>query len=150
MATRVFPEVRDIVRSFVLPDERGERVDLESFRQQRNLVLLFIGEIGPAADSMLRGLATVSEALAAEDAVVLAVVRGSRREASLLRERLASPFPVLADETGEVVGSFCSDSLSIYITDRFREIFAVHHGDQQVSPDGILEWLAHINRQCPE
>ncbi|MBT1070934.1 hypothetical protein [Pelotalea chapellei] len=80
----------------------------------------------------------------------MAVLHGDQKESSRLRERLQLPFPVLSDQKGEVVASFAGGGTAVYITDRFREIFAHCHDDKLFSSDEVLEWLAHINRQCPE
>ena len=144
------PAVRDILRPFVLPDEHGKMMDLEQFRQQRNLVLLFCRLPDVAAEHLMEELAAASEAVKAEVGEVLVVVHDSRENAGLLRRRLQLPFPVLADEAGSVLDCFCNDVACLYITDRYREIFAVGQGSALFSVDEVLEWLAHINRQCPE
>ncbi len=145
-----YPIEREILRPFALPDEQSRMVDLEDFRQSRNLVLVFVKEVVPAAERLLGELATAAEAVAAEEGVVLAVLSGKKQEAASLRERLGLPFKVLADEGGKVVDSFCGAGLAIYVTDRFREVFAVGRDDRMLSGDEVRKWLAHINRQCPE
>ena len=144
------PQERTILKPFILPDEQGRKVNLESFRQQRNLVLVVLNRITPHVEALLGQFAASQEALIAEEGMVLVVVHGGVSEAELLRRRLSFPFPVLADETGEVVESLCADDCSVYVADRFREVFAARHAPPLLSCDEILEWLAHINRQCPE
>jgi peroxiredoxin len=143
------PAERSVLQPFALPDEQGKNIDLETFRQQRNLVLLFLKD-GTAADTLLLELAKAPGELVAEDATTLVILQGNREEAMMLQERLRLPFPVLTDESGGVVGRFCGDAASLYVTDRFREVFAVRTGEKLLSREEILEWLAHINRQCPE
>lgn len=145
-----FPAERTVLRPFTLPDQRGRLLDLGRFRQQRNLVLLFLNKVTPVAESLLQGLGEKQAALAEEEAVVVAILHGSPKLAGQLRERLQIPFPVLADEAGELVSSFAGPNAALYVTDRFREIFACCHDDRLFTPDEVLEWLAHINRQCPE
>jgi len=142
------PVVRDILPPFVLPDEWGNLVDLERFRQQRNLVLIFVRNILPATESVLRELAAVPETLAEEEGEVLVIAR-NQEEAANLRRHTGSSLTILIDEAGAVVDAYCPADFSVYITDRFREIFTAHHREQ-LSCEQILEWLAHINRQCPE
>ena len=149
MENRNIPGVRDILPPFVLPDEQGGMVDLESFRQQRNLVLLFIAVVDPPAESILRELAATCRTLAAEECGGAGRLRGSKIEAANLRERVALPFPVLADEAGEVVDSFCPGDFSVYITDRFREIFAVHHRDQQFPANGYWSGSPILTDSAP-
>lgn len=150
MENHPFPNERTIFPAFSLPDDQGRKLDVESFRQQRNLVLLFAPAISSQLENLLTGLAESASALANEDAVVLTVVHCNQMEAAGLKKRLSYPFAILADEGCQVIDRFCGTVASIYITDRFREIFAVRHGERTFSPDEVLEWLAHINRQCPE
>ena len=144
------PQERSILKPFILPDEQGQMINLESFRQQRNLVLVVTNRITPNVEAFLRELAASPEALIAEEGMVLVVVRDGVKEAESLHRRLSLPFRVLADKTGEVVDSLCGDDCSVYVTDRFREVFAARHAPPLLSSDEVLEWLAHINRQCPE
>jgi peroxiredoxin len=144
------PAEREVLFAFVLPDHRGRRVDIDSFRQRRNLVLCFLQKVTHRGEALLREMAAAAGGIAAEEGVVFAVVAGTAGEAAELRRRLKLPFPVLADEGGRTVRRFCADTVSLYVADRFREVFAARHGEEQLSRDEILEWLAHINRQCPE
>lgn len=145
-----YPAERTILRPFILPDDRGDMVDLGTFRQHRNLVLLFLNKTLYSAESLLRDLGKELATLVAEEAVALAVLHGDQKDSSRLKERLQLPFSVLSDPKGEVVSSFAGGGTAIYITDRFREIFAHRHDDKLFTRDEVLEWLAHINRQCPE
>jgi peroxiredoxin len=145
-----FPGERDLLRPFVLPDDRGRKVDIEKFRGERNLVLFVVKDLDPETETLLGELAAAAEELAAAEAVVVPVIRGGVEEAATLRKRLRLPFAVLAGAGGEVVASLCGNGASVYVADRFREVFTVRHGGRLLSRDEILEWLAHINRQCPE
>lgn len=149
-STAYLPGERSILPPFSLPDEQGRMVDVEKYRQQRNLVIILAPAVTPGVEELLEGLATAAGTLAAEEAVVLTVIQGSTTEGAKLKNRLDYPYPLLLDEGGDLVRRFSGATASVYITDRFREIFAVRHGDHLFSRDEVLEWLAHINRQCPE
>lgn len=144
------PVEREIFRAFILPDDQGRRVDLEDFRGKNNLVLVLVREMSQTAESLLSDLSEAHPALLAEEAAVVPIIDGTEADARSLRERLGLQFPVLYDEEGTVMESFCGDNSAIYITDRFREIFAARSDDAMLSATEILEWLAHVNRQCPE
>lgn len=144
------PRERAILPPFVLPDEQGRMVDVEAFRQRRNLVVIVSVAITAELETLLRALSKKSADLANEEAVVVSVIQGGRGKAAEVKKALGLSFPVLADEGGELVKRFSGNGPSIYVTDRYREIFAVRHGEGIFSADEVLQWLAHINRQCPE
>ena len=145
----VLPRERTILPPFVLPDEKGLMVDVESFRQRRNLIVVITADITPELEKFLQSLSTQVCELADEEAVVVTVVQGGRGKAAEVKHMLGLSFTILTDERGDLVRRLAGSGPSVYVTDRFREIFAVRHGGI-FSIDEVLEWLAHINRQCPE
>ncbi|WP_243373651.1 hypothetical protein [Geotalea sp. SG265] len=144
----ILPEERSILSSFILPDGKGEMVDVERFRQQRNLVVVFLPSPDAALEGFLQKLSAAGDRLAYEEAVVV-VVHEKKEDLVRLKE-LGSAFILLADEGGTVIRRCSGPDVSVYITDRFREVFAVRRGKSVFSVDEVLEWLVHINRQCPE
>jgi peroxiredoxin len=133
-----------------LPEASGRPIGIGDYRRRRSLVLFRIhaGVCGDC-ESRLRELAAAYHDLAAEKAEVLAIVPGSQEEAAVLKERLALPFPVLADTDGWLA----ENGAALAIADRYGEIYsAADAGEGHELPElsAILEWLAFINLQCPE
>lgn len=94
-----------------------------------------------------------------EEAEIIVVATSAQQECARLQQRLGLPFPVLSDEDGRVHREAgASDeqghaAAALYITDRFREIFAAYRtreGHSLPGPGEILNWLQFINSQCPE
>ncbi|SNB46560.1 redoxin domain-containing protein [Geobacter sp. DSM 9736] len=144
------PAEQEMFPSFALPDHMGNTLDIAGFRQHRNLVLCFVKKPAAAA-SFLASLAANLGELEESEAAVVVVVLKSKPEAGQLKVELGIPFPVLADTGGEIVNRFCPGDISVYVTDRFREVFLALHGPEQ-APDAssVLQRLAFIERQCPE
>lgn len=145
---------------FRLTNSEGQRVATSDYRGHRNLVLAFVGSpsCGPCRQ-LLVNLAQSYPQFVAQEAEVLAVVQCSRREAELIKREDGVPFPVLADEDGQVhraVGAWTADEKPmavIYITDRFGEIYKIYRVDEGHSlPTSVemLDWLRFIEIQCPE
>ncbi len=141
------PDVREMIPDFVLPSSSGGRVQASSYRGRRDLVLVFIGQGGN--ENLLDALASANGELNEEETQVLVVYRGSVAQAEDLRRRLSLPFPVLADEDGQVHLRYAVKRAAVVITDRYGEIYSVF---RQVLPDTeeILASLRHINAACPE
>lgn len=144
--------------SFTLPDINGSSVFLESYRGRTNLVVVFAGDDldDPAVRVLLEALAVRTEALTSEAAQVLVAVT-SRPAAA--RQRGPWAFPVLVDDGAHIhrhVGATDAAGRpvpAVFVTDRFREIFAVYlpgPGSALPGAQEILDWLVFINIQCPE
>lgn len=150
-AATAAPREGALLAHFVLPDESGKDVDLEQFRDRRNLVLCFCRTLTDDGKGILGELADSAAAIAAEEGEVLAVVSGSPGDAKRVREDLGLPFPVLADAEGITLDRFCPGDVALYVTDRFREIFLVLHGQEACVPGQyVVDRLSFIERQCPE
>lgn len=142
-----------------LPDIDGAPVFLESYRGRTNLVVVFAGGRpveGPVA-MILEELLARTEALTSEAAQVLVVALTSQSAA--VSQRGPWPFPVLVDEGAQIhreVGATDAagrPAPAVFITDRFREIYAAYlpmHGLGLPGAKEILDWLVFINLQCPE
>ena len=148
----------EIFPGATLPDIDGSAFLLESYRGQANLVVVFAGD-GLDKDpvtGLLEELAARTEALSSEAAQVLVAV--TDRPAAVL-DRRRWPFPVLVDNGAHLhlrVGA--TDAVgrpapAVFVTDRFREIFATYlpgHGSALPGAKDVLDWLVFINIQCPE
>jgi hypothetical protein len=140
---------------FTLPD--GFDVLLESYRGRRNLVVVFAADVlgESPVTAFVQELLSRSEDLPAEAAQVLVIVTSPH----IAAPRAPTGFPTLLDVGGYIhraVGA--TDAVgrpapAVFVTDRFREIFAAYlpaRGHGLPSVKEILEWLVFINIQCPE
>jgi peroxiredoxin len=133
-----------------LPEASGQSIGIDSYRRRRSLVLFQVHAAGCGdCEARLRELAAAYHDLAAEKAEVLVIVPDSREAAAVLKERLALPFPVLAD----LEGWLARNGAALAVADRFGEIYFASQageGHQLPTVSAILEWLAFIGLQCPE
>jgi peroxiredoxin len=145
----MFPE-------FTLPDIGGSSIVLESYRGRTNLVLVFAGdEMRKRPVSVLLQQLAQAGDLTSEAAQVLVVVTSRPRAISQHRRRA---FPVLLDVDGTIhrkvgaIDAMGRPAPAVFITDRFREIYAAYLMAHTALPDAqeILDWLVFINIQCPE
>ena len=158
MTTPAAPRCGDIFPGITLPDVDGSSVSLESYRGRKNLVVVFAGYEGgegPIA-GLLEELDARAEEFAAEVAQVLVVVPS---RPSALGQRTRWAFPVLVDDDARIhrkVGATDAAGKAapaVFVTDRFREIYAAYLAGPGSAPLGateILDWLMFINIQCPE
>jgi peroxiredoxin len=148
----------EIFPAFTVPDFDGSPVFLESYRGRKNLVVVFAGDKAGWAPVMvlLEELGARAEELTSEAAQALVVVP-SRSAAVLQRARWA--FPVLVDDGARIhrnVGATDAGGRAapaVFVTDRFREIYAAYlprPGSALLGAKEILDWLVFINIQCPE
>ena len=142
---------------FTLPAIDGSLVHLESYRGRSNLVVVFAADtIGERpVTTLLEELLSRTEELTAEAAQVLVIVTPPRKAT----QRGPSGFPTLLDDGGHIhraVGTTDAagrPAPAVFVTDRFREIFAAFLPGRGLGLPGvkeILEWLVFINIQCPE
>lgn len=146
-----------IFPGFTLPDADGAAVSLERHRGRRNLAVVFAADLidERPVTALLHELLARTEALTVEAAQVLVVVTAPR----IAGQRVASGFPTLVDDGGRIhraVGATDTagrPAPAVFVTDRFREIFAAYVPGRDPgvpSAQEILEWLVFINIQCPE
>lgn len=143
------PTENQMLHPFALPDHEGQPFDVGGLRQHYNLVLCFVREIGSGVVEFLRGLAAASDEVAELEAKVVAVIPGSPARGASFRHELGIPFLVLCDEQGSLVDAFSGESLAVYVTDRFLEVFLADR-DADVTLDKVLSRLRLIELQCPE
>ncbi len=139
-----------LMRDFALAAADGRQVSLSDFRGRRDLVVLFCD----GREDLLAPFIAKREAFSAEQAQVIAIVRGTVEHAKTLAEQLRWPYPLLADPDGEVHRHFgAEDAPAAYVTDRYAEVYAAFRegeGQPIPSPDELLKWLEFVNVQCPE
>jgi peroxiredoxin len=143
---------------FTLPDISGSPVLLESYRGRTNLVVIFAGDRAGESPvtELLEELAARTEEITFEVAQVLVAVT-SRPTGVPQRGRWA--FPVLVDDGAHIhrnvdaTDGAGTPAPAMFITDRFREIYAAYlpgNGSALPGVEDILDWLVFINIQCPE
>ena len=141
-----------------LPLASGGSLSIDSLRVRFDLVILMLGAgaIDPAAARLLDELAPARSAIEAEEGRVLAV-RVSDQGAAFNDWRW--PFPLLLDAGGRfharvgAVDAAGEPRASLFVTDRYREIYIATHPGQADWPgtaDDVLQWLTFVNIQCPE
>jgi len=147
---------------FTLPSGDGRRISLRDFRQRRNLVLLLLHEPScRACQAALREFASRLSDYRAAEAEIVAIVPGPVDRARQLAGSIGSPFPVLADETGEVFQRYTgrrpgepgAPVASLFILDRFGQVYSqslVQKESQLPSQQEVLDTLQFVEIQCPE
>jgi len=143
------PTETQLLPPFALPDFEGQPYDIGALRQHYNLVLCFVRVMRSTVAEFLRGLAVVSAEVVELEAKVVVVIPGSPARGASFRRELGIPFQVLSDEQGSLVDAFCGESLAVYVTDRFLEVFLAVR-DTDVTLDRVLSRLRLIELQCPE
>jgi peroxiredoxin len=82
------------------------------------------------------------------------VVVSSRSDT--VAQRVGWRFPTLVDEGALIHGMVgggdaeAKPAPAVFVTDRFREIYAAWHGSELPRAQEVLDWLIFINIQCPE
>ena len=148
-----------MIPDFTLDSSEGVPVCSSQYRGKRNLVIAFIGTVPTAAMEWLNALAERADDLEEENARVLVVVQDTPEQARELREELGAPFIFLADCDGEVHRRYCvissdgKSQLVLFVTDRYGEIYSVHHasaGERLPNAADVIASLRHINIMCDE
>jgi len=144
---------------FELPEAGGKKVSVWDYKGKRNLVLFFVHPDCQKCRDMLGELAQAYREVLSQEAEVLAIVPASPGEIARLKQQLSLPFPLLADEKGEVFRSYGAvdsndrPSAAVVIADRFGEIYAFSLATAEhklMSVKDIIDFFAFISIQCPE
>ena len=141
-----------------LPQAGGTSISIDSFRVRYDLVIVMLGTgvIVPAVARLLDELARARTSIEAEDGQVLVVIA---TDPGGVPRDWPWPFPPLLDSGARLharVGAIDTEgqpATSFYVTDRYREIYAMARPGQPhwpVTADDVLRWLTFINIQCPE
>lgn len=152
------PRKGQYLREFQLTSSHGSTISLSAYRGHSALVLI-LSDARRETERLMRDFAGHYENLKKNDAEVLAIVQGSRVQALALERRLGIPYPVLLDENGRIhreLGATDAqnvDAAAVWVTDRFREVFALYRTAEGTDLPGIEEILRNlefIGFQCPE
>jgi len=166
-----WPVAENFMPDFTLPcvdEQTVQTVDYHSpahDHDRRGLILLFLGEHradhrSKTADDLLLDLARHYEQIVGASAEVLAMVRGTLREAAQIKQDSRLPFPLLADEDGQVhrdYGATTPDGRSaceaVYVAGRFGKIYLssrASDGPPLPTARVILGSIYFIESRCPE
>lgn len=159
-AARQIPGRGDALRGFTTVDPDGRPVRTRDFYPRRNLALVFThGPACPACRDLLRELVARRVAAQAEAGEILAVIPGTRDEATRLRHELDLTYPIAVDEDGSIHRRYGltdidgSPLAGIFVADRYGTIFessVAETSDRHPSLDAgdIPGWLEFIACRC--
>ena len=147
----------ELLPAFTLAEGDGSAGFVERYRGRLNLVIVFAGEIAEESPiaKLLQQLRLRAAELTAELAQVLVIVTSPQMAA----QHGSIGFPTLLDEGGQIHRALGAGDAAgglgpaVFVTDRFREIFAAYLPGQRSglpAAQEILDWLVFINIQCPE
>lgn len=157
-STRELPRKGQILRGFELESLRGSAVRFSDYHG-RSALIVFLTDDRQETENLLRDAASRYEELKRQNAELLAIVHGSREEASSLQQRLSLPYPVLLDTDGRLhceLGAEHAqqhDLASIYVTDAFGEVIAIFrtaNGESLPAIGEVTRQLEFVSFQCPE
>lgn len=131
------------------PDLRGETptgrpLSTRDYYMRRNLAVLFVGADATGADWLRRADAIRAAAQAEAGEIVVIAPRGAPTGA----------LPTIVDADGALatrVGLTAADLPALFITDRYRTIFAGNRGERAVAdltPEDIPGWLEFVACRC--
>jgi peroxiredoxin len=174
-AAQSWPVIGNFMPDFRLPSTEGHPIQTSDYHDyihdhdRRSLILVFVGQ--PTADltaghshtpasALLLDLALNYTGIVGESAQVFAVVRGTPEEAEQLKQHNNLPFPVLADEDGQVhrdYGAMTPDgrttSEAVFVAGRYGKVYLssrASDGPPLPAVSGILRSLDFIESRCPE
>ncbi len=164
---QAWPVAEKFMPDFKLPSTEGQPVwtsDYHDHDQDHNrlsLILLFLGDYRREnLSSLLSDLSGHYTTIVNECAEVLVVVRGTSDEAAQIKWRGDLPFPVLADEDGQVhriYGAMTLDGRSaseaVYVAGPLGELYLssrASDGPPLPTAAGILGSLDFLESRCPE
>ncbi len=151
----------EMLPQFRLPAAGGGVVQLWDYKQRKRLILLALhAPECPDCRQLLKAFAANYAAFREEEAEVLALFPASLEAVEQLQQELHLPFPLLADEQGEVQRRLASwdegggpPLPTLIVADRFGALYArytARTADKLPSPDLALRDLEYIAIQCPE
>ncbi len=156
------PSVGERMPNLTLTSSQGQRVQIEAYRHQSNLVAAFLfGAADEPNNRLLDELAKRIGDFRVEDATILAVVKAEAEGATQRQRGQSLPFPLLmAEEDGALTQAGIAseeETAALYVLDRYGQIYAVKHLPAEAAPavvgevvDDLIAWLRFVNVQCPE
>jgi peroxiredoxin len=136
------PHAGDAAPDFELADQRGEKVRLSELRGSV-VVLAFVTSWCPFSQAEQPYLARLSEAYRVQNVKVLAVdIKENDDGYGKYMGRVAMPFPVLRDRTGEVVGAYTPDRAQPDVMDRARVLVT---SNLVIDSDGRIRFFTMVD-----
>lgn len=109
MTSETMPSEGTPAPDFALPSTSGQTVSLDQFKGQRNVVLYFYPKDDtPGCTKEACSFRDMSPDFAARDAVILGVSPDSVDSHRAFASKFTLPFPLLADEDGDVARAYGS------------------------------------------
>ena len=145
--------VKSMIPVFELMSADGTTVNIWDYKGRKHMVLIFLPDECPICTEFLGSIANAYHQYEEDDAVVLPIVVGSRKQAVKLRDELNPPYPILFDEHGMVAERYTDRLPAVFVADKFGELYGewiVGRGATLPSQKEILDVLDLINLECPE
>ncbi len=152
-------ELENVVPDFILPAVGGNQVSPRDFKQKSNLVIVYLNlDRCSGCLDYLRDLANNYHVYRDLETEIIAVSPGAISNLQSKVGTLGMPFPVLADEQGQVgqayLGSQAGGAVGgVFVTDRFgalRTMLIVQGESDLPNQQTILDWLNLLEMECPE
>ena len=151
----------EMLPQFRLPAAGGRAVELWDYKQHQQLVLLALhAPECPDCRHLLETFAGCYAAFRDAETEVLGLFPAPLAAVEQAQQELHLPFPLLADERGEVQRRLaCWDEggnppqPTLLVADRYGALYArytARTADKLPSPDLVLRDLEYIAIQCPE
>lgn len=150
------PDIAPLLRvgaqapNFTLEASDGTPIRRSAYRARRNLAIILLPDLGPAALAYLAQLRDAYAAIRAEDSEALALMAAVDRAA--LRAAIDLPFPLLHDPAGAVTRRYLPEQAAygLFILDRYATIYAQW---ALATPDlppvsAVVAWLNAVDCQC--
>jgi peroxiredoxin len=114
------------VPGFELPDSRGQKVSLASFKDRKAVVVIFVGTQCPINNAFMPRLGELHKEFASQGVQFLAINSNRQDSAEVIADhatKYAIPFPVLKDESNRVADQFdAKRTPEVFVLDAHRTI----------------------------
>ena len=154
-------EREQVIPYTTLPSNRGVKVDLWNYKQNKNLVLFFYH--GNKCKECVRKLKELIDSyvdINSLDSEVIAITVSSTINSSGQLDGIQTPFPILIDEVGDFTKKFTyiddknnTPFPSIFITDRYGAVRfqrIAEEANHLPTANDLINWLLLIQSECPE
>ncbi len=151
----------EMLPSFCLPAAGGKVVDLWTYKQHQQVVLLVLHEPAcPECRKVLEAFAAYYPVFCEQETEVLALCAAPLEAIEQAQREMRLPFPLLADAMGETLRRLTgwneiknTPQPALLVADRYGALYARYTAEREgelPSPDLVLRDLEYIAIQCPE
>jgi len=143
-----------LVPHFDLPATKQSRAELWGYKGNLNLAVFFIPDAkSEESQQILRSIADHYTDYASRNTEVIVISKDNIETLDRIADQMGLPYPLASDITGGVTEKYTVETPSVFVIDRFGELY-----DQEVVDSGsggfdnqrALDWLHLIELQCPE